>query len=499
MKNYKYILIAVVLVMLGGCNEDTVGNDLSGSISGTVIRESTGEPLENIEISTSPASTTVLSDENGEFILENVLIDQYSVKAEGDDYVTAFESVTVTADVTSNVIFKLVVASANNRQPVAPIAITPIDNASVTDLEVDFEWTSSDPDRDDLTFELKIRNDGNEEVLKFSNIQDTTYSVSDLKYGYKYFWQVAVSDSINEPVLSPVYSFKITEFPNNSYYFVREIDNNNVIFSSNEKAVEVRLTDLNKNSFRPRKNNSMNRVAFLRIVGSSTQLFTMKPDGSDVFQVTSSIPVKSINNERVGYSWSNDGSFFLYPNLDKLYKISVTGEGKEIVYDAPIGRFIMNTTVSADNSVIVLHTTDVNGYNAEIFTIDFNGNRKKTIVNNVMGSLGGLDIDVTNSLVLYTRDVSGFESDEDRALNTKMFIYNLQNDSEVGLSRDKENGTNDTDPRFSPDEAAVIFVNASNALMSDKNIYTLRYDEDLNPLEIDRILLIENAKMPDWE
>jgi len=488
-----------MLVMLGGCNEDTVGNDLTGSISGTVIRKSTGEPLENIEISTSPASTTVLTDENGDFILENVIIDQYSVKAQDDDYVTAFESVTVTADVTSNVIFKLVVSSANNRQPSAPIAIAPLDNSLLTDLNVDFAWDSTNPDGDDLTYELNIRNDRNEEVLKFSNIKDTTYNVSDLKYGYKYFWQVAVSDSINDPVLSQVYSFRITEFPDNSYYFVREIENNNVIFSSNEKAVEVRLTELNKNSFRPRKNNSINRVAFLRIVGSSTQLFTMKPDGSDVLQVTSSIPVNSINNERVGYSWSNDGSFLLYPNLDKLYKISATGEGKEIVYDAPAGRFIMNTTVSADNSVIVLHTTDVNGYNAEIFTIDFKGNRKKTVVSNVMGSLGGLDIDVTNSLVLYTRDMSGFESDENRELNTKMFVYNLQNNSEVGLSGGKDNGTNDTNPRFSPDEAAVIFVNASNAAMAQKNVYTLRFDENLIPLELDRILLIENAKMPDWE
>lgn len=221
-------------------------------------------------------------------------------------------------------------------------------------------------------------------------------------------------------------------------------------------------------------------------------------DGSDVFQVTSSIPVNSINNKRVGYSWSNDGSFLLYPNLDKLYKISATGEGKEIVYDAPEGRFIMNITVSADNSVIVLHTTDVNGYNAEIFTIDFNGNRKKTIVSDVMGSLGGIDIDVANSLVLYTQDISGFESDEDRELNSKMFIYNLQNNSVVGLSGGKENGTNDTDPRFSPDEASIIFMNSSNATNSSKAIYTLRFDENLVPTQ-ERTILVEDAFMPDWE
>jgi len=498
MKNIIYLLLSIILLLNSSCSEDTVGSELTGSLTGMVRAESDGEPLGNVEISTSPASSTVFTDSLGQFTIENIIADEYSVKAELGNYITAFEGVTVTAGGVSNVSFELSISNANNRQPSAPVAVYPEDNTAISVLNVDFVWDSEDPEGDELTYELEIRNDLDEEVLTFSEINDTTYTVSDLNYGRKYFWQVKVSDSINDTVLSPVYTFRTADFPTDSYFFVREIDDKNVIFAADSNGNEARLTDMQSNSFRPRKNNSINRIAFLRTIGANTHLFTMRPDGSDVKQVTSSIPVNSINNERVGYTWSNDGSYLLYPSLDKLYKIRPTGEGKEIVYDAPEGRFVMNATVSADNSIIVIHTTDVNGYNAAIFTINHEGQRQKTIIDNVMGSLGGLDISIDNNLILYTRDVSGYESPGDRDLNMKMFILNLETEEVYGLSSDKPNGTNDKDPRFSPNEAAVIFVNSSNTDISLNNIYTLGFNESYEP-DDQRILIIENAKMPDWE
>ena len=431
------------MVGLVGCSEDTVGNDLVGTLSGTVKAKADGEPLGNVEISTSPASSTVFTDSLGNFTIENIIADEYSVKAESEGFVTAFEGVTITADAESRVAFDLDVSSANNRAPGTPTAVYPEDNSSVSVVEVDFAWDSDDPDGNELFYELEIRNNIDEEVLTFDNITDTTYTVNDLKYGRKYFWQVKVSDSIADTVLSPVFTFRTAEFPEESYYFVREMNDNNVIYVSDGAEMEARLTNPDLNSFRPRKNNSINRIAFLRTVGAKTHLFTMQPDGSDVKQVTSSIPVKSINDERVGYSWSNFGEFLIYPHLDKLYRIRASGEGKELIYDAPEGRFVMNVEVSYDSSVILVHTTDVNGYNAAIFTIDNSGERDRTIIDDVAGSLGGLDITVDNRLVLYTRDVSGYESVEDRDLNMKMFLYNLENGETYDLSENKPNGTND--------------------------------------------------------
>ena len=487
----------ILIVAFNSCSEDTVGNDLTGSLSGNVKSEATGEPLENVEISTSPSSSTILTDSIGNFRIDNILVNEYSVKAEYEGFTTGFEGVTITADAESTVVFELTKSTANNRAPSTPISVFPTDNSSISFLNVDFAWDSNDADGDELFYELEIRNDMDEEVLIFDEITDTTYTVQDLKYGRKYFWQVKVSDSINETVLSPVYSFRTAELPEDSYYFVREISSNNIIFVADSTGTEVSLTSTNLNSFRPRKNNSINRLAFLRNIGSQIHLFSMRPDGSDVKQITNSIPVKSINDERVGFAWSNDGSYLLYPNLDKLYKVKSSGGGKEIVYDAPEGRFVMNVAVSFDNTLTVIHTTDVNGYNAAIFTINSNGERDKTIIDGVQGSLGGLDISIENRLVLYTRDVSGYENPSNRDLNMKMFLYDLENDSVYDLSNNKPNGTNDIDPRFSPNEAEIIFVNTSNTGTNQNNIYSLEIDE---LFEADnRTLLIEDGKMPDWE
>lgn len=497
MKNLYFIVILILLVAFNGCNEDTVGNDLTGSLSGNVKAKATGLALGNVEISTSPSSSTVFTDSLGNFRIDNILVNEYSVKAESEGYTTAFEGVTITADAESTVFFELTKSNGNNSAPSTPMAIFPTDNSSVSILNVDFAWDSNDPDGDELLYELEIRNDIDEDVLTFNNITDTTYTVQDLKYGRKYFWQVKVSDSINETVLSPVYSFRTAELPEDSYYFVRELNSNNVIFVADTTGTEVSLTSSNLNSFRPRKNNSINRIAFLRSVGSQIHLFSMRPDGSNVQQITSSIPVRSINDERVGYAWSNDGSYLLYPHLDKLYKVKSTGEGKEIIYDAPEGRFVMNVAVSFDNSLTVIHTTDVNGYNAAIFTINSNGDKDRVIVDGVQGSLGGLDISIDNRLVLYTRDVSNYESPSNRDLNMKMFLYDLETNSVYDLSSNKPNGTNDKDPRFSPNEAEIIFVNTSNTGTSRNDIYSLAIDELFQA--DDRELLIENAKMPDWE
>ncbi len=78
-----------------GCSEDTIEADVFGSISGVVTAEDTNEPLNNVKISTSPASNTVFTNEEGKFIISNVLVNSYSVEAELDNYNTEFEGVEV--------------------------------------------------------------------------------------------------------------------------------------------------------------------------------------------------------------------------------------------------------------------------------------------------------------------------------------------------------------------------------------------------------------------
>ncbi|MDT0646772.1 carboxypeptidase regulatory-like domain-containing protein [Zunongwangia sp. F260] len=496
MKNIKYLSALCVLLLFGACSEDTIDALGNGSITGTVVNEGSNEPINNVRISTNPASSTVFTDENGEFVLENISEGDYSVEARKEGLLTRFEGATVRPNSEVNVIFELQPEFANNRRPEVPQPSSPVDNATDVAFPVQFVWSSGDPDGDELVYELELRNSVNDEVRTFSNITDTTYTVNDLNYGYKYFWQVKVSDIVNDPVLSPVYAFQTSQL-SGRYLYIKNINGNNVIFSSNGEN-EVQLTSSAKNSFRPRRNNASNKIAFLRTVGGRTQLFTMNPDGTNQFQVTSNIPVNGYDLERIEFSWANDGTSLMYPNFGDLYRVNATGGGTQKIYSTSNGKFITAVDVSEDNSIIALLTNDPDGYNGSIFTISPDGQFKQSVISGVDGALGGIDLAVDNRNLLFTRDVSEYESSTNRQLDTRMFIYNFSSGEIINISQNKPEGTNDLDPRFSPNEAKVIFVNTSNDGLSPRNIYTKSIDEN-NEENDTRTQIVENATMPDWE
>jgi Tol biopolymer transport system component len=499
MKTFKYLNFLLCFILLG-CSEDTLDDALeTGTITGMVVMQGNNEPVENVRISTNPITSTVFTDENGYFEINNAPEAEYSVQARKEGLITQFEAATTLPNVEVNVIFEMKTEDENNRQPSTPQLVSPEDNTEGENLNVQFAWNASDPDDDDLTYELELRNDRNNEVLTFNNITDTVFTVEGLNYSHKYFWQVKVSDGVNEPVLSPIYTFKTLEIPKSRIVYVKKINGNNVIFTRDEDDNEYQITSSNFNSFRPRKNNSTEKIAFLRTVGGHTHLFTMNQDGSQQTQVTSDIPVNGFNLDQVDYSWANDGATLVYPNFGNLFKINVTGGGNTLIYQAPEGRFITEVDVSEDNSLIALLTNNSRGYEASVYTINPQGTIVDKIIEGLPGALGGLDISVDKRLLLYTRDVSGYESPDYRRLNSRMFIYDFATGNSRDISRDKDDGTNDLDPRFSPDEAQVIFVNTSNDGISRQDIFRARFGNDNTQNDYERLMLYENARMPDWE
>ena len=99
-------------------------------------------------------------------------------------------------------------------------------------------------------------------------------------------------------------------------------------------------------------------------------------------------------------------------------------------------------------------------------------------------------------MLIYTYDISEYENSDNRQLDTYIYLYDFSNNTANILSTDKQPGTIDLDPRFSPNEAEVIFVNTSNDGISVKSIYSLKiYDTE----ERERKFLFYDATMPDWE
>lgn len=503
MKTLLYSLLGSLLFLFCvSCREDLVGKVTTGTITGKVVKKGTNAPLPNVKIYTSPTTQTVFTNTDGTFTLNKVPLGDYSLKAELTGYLSTFQGVNVKTEDGISVVFELSDDNSLNSPPSIPILLAPLDQSENQPTSVNLIWSCTDPDPADslkLKFKVIVKNSLNTIVFQKDSIKAKNYVLNNLIFGVTYFWQVVADDTINTPVYSAVKQFKVSDTPNNRFHYVKKAGSNYYIVSSDETGQNFQFTPNSVNSWRPKLNNDAGLIAFLRTVAGNTQIFTAKKDGSNIKQVTSTQPVLGYNLEDLDFSWSTNGSEILYPSFNKLFKINKDGSGLTLMYTTTDGNFITQCDWSNDGSKIALKTNDVNGYNVKIFIIDPLGNIIKTILTGQTGAAGGLNFSIAGDNLIYTRDISGYENANHRQLDSHIFVYNLNTDfaTDISLLSKKTLGSNDLDPRYSPNDAEVIFMNTSNDGISEKDIYkiSLTYASGEYP----RTLLFSTAEMPDWE
>lgn len=486
--------ILACFILLMSCSEEQVDDTGTAVVKGRVVDIRTYEGIANARVLSSPTTSTVFSDKDGYFIMEKVPVGKYSFQAQKDGFIARFQPATVEKDVPVEIIFELEVSTANNKPPEIPTLTAPLDNATSQALSLDLTWTSTDPEKDPMTFQVTVKNGTTDEVKTYSDLKATTLKITGLDYSTKYYWQVSANDGINKPTNSAITSFTTLAFPNPRYLYVKKVKNNNVIYTADEAGNELQLSPSSVNSYRPRKNLSINRIAYISSDGSLNQIFTMNPDGTDVKKVTNFIPIAGFNMDHVNYCWSTNGKQIIYPNFDQLLRIDSDGSGLVQIFKTPNGKFISECEWSQDGSQIVLKVNDASGYNVEIYAINMAGDVLYQILSGEKGAASGLGITIDNSKVVYTKDVSGFENSTYRRLDSRIFIYTVATNTSAELDTQKENGFNDLDVKFSPNEAKVIFVNTSNDGLSAKNIQTASISDSST-----RTTLFQNAAMPDWK
>ena len=197
----------------------------------------------------------------------------------------------------------------------------------------------------------------------------------------------------------------------------------------------------------------------------------------------------------LNFCWSPDGTRLLYTNSSKLYSIQQDGTGLRLIATAPAGQNFITCDWTEQGDAIVARTTGNFNFNSQIYILNGEGVVLQRVIDDELGSLGGAEFSINGNYLLYTQDVSGFESADGRQLNARIFMYDLTTFTTTDLSTGKPAGTNDLDAHFSPDGSRVIFVNTNNDGISPKDIYVLEIDDTvLNK----RTLLFENAEMPEW-
>ncbi len=490
-KELIYIVLLFGLAMITSCQEQTFEPEVFGSLFGEVLLNNENTPLENVKISTNPPTSSIFTDDAGRFALENVATNSYTIRAEKDGFITSIESVTVYENQTANVIIKMVPDTMDSQAPDPPFSPIPTNESIDQAIDLTLAWSSFDVDADDLLFDVTIFNsDQTQSMTLASGIPDSTLEIV-LDYSTTYFWQVSVNDGFNDPVFSEVWSFTTIPFPDHRFLFAREVSGKYEIFSSNEDGDAIQLTDNANNNWRPIMNRQRTKIAFISDAGIEPQIYIMNRDGSDIQQVTT-VPISGINKLELDFCWSPDGTQLLYMNNANLYRINLDGSGFNLFAEAPPGFYFTECDWTDQDDLIIARTAGSDPYDSFIFTFSEDGVYLGQVYTNIPGGTGGPVFAISGTSFLYTHDVSGYQAADGRQLDATVFIKNINNQVTSNLSIDKPAGTNDLDPRYSPDGSKVIFINTNNDGISPKNIWTMNLDGS------DRTLLFENAEMPDW-
>lgn len=499
-----YLVLAAVSLFIG-CSEDPIEENSFGTLTGKVVAKGDNTPLANVKISTTPVTTTLFTDEGGNFVFDEIEAGEYSLQADLAEFLTAFEGAKVIAGKTSNVIFELDSVNTANILPKAPLLIFPEDGAENIGTQVELQWNSSDNDDDEIFYTLELRNGETNEIQTFKDLRDTTFLVENLPIGKNFIWQVSADDRVTDIVESALSSFATKDGASNRFFYVRNIDGNNIIFSGTEPTDEdnlneneLQLTGSDKNSYRPIKNNIANKIAFLRSLGGETHIYTMNLDGTELIQVTGSVPVAGFRNSDLEYSWFDNGGQLYYPNFNKLYAINRDGTGNRLVYQAPDTVLISEVAVNPTNDLVALKTNKSSGYGARIIVADLVTGDEQVVIENRPGAIGGLDFSIDGNRVLFTRDSTGIENTEYRQLDSRIYEYDLTALTTTEIETSKEAGTNDLDPKYAPDDGSIIFVNTSNDGISERRVFRTISGAQ-TPISDQKEALFDNAFMPSWE
>ncbi len=493
LKMKRYILFFALLILIcSSCREQEFIPDSFGDVFGQILVEGTNSTIEDATVTTNPPTSILQTDGLGRFAIEEIKAGNYTLRVEKNGFVTKVENISIVGDKSINVVIKLVSDSLANTAPLAPTQPMPANGVKELSTALTLSWEASDPDGDELTYDIRLFNSDQTQITDVAeNISETSYELDNLSYNSAYFWQVIVYDGNAAPVNGDLWSFETAPFPDHRFLYARNENGKYDIYSSDEEGNAIQLTNNAVNNWRPRMNPSRDKIAFLSNSGLETNIYLMDRDGSDVEKITS-IPVTGDNIFDLDFTWSPDGEQLLYMNGKKLYMVNRDGTGTQLFADAPNGFTFAECDWTIVDDRVMARLVGDNLFNSIIYLYDSDGTFVQTLLTDIPGSTGGPMFTTVGTELLYTHDVSGFEVPDGRQLDSRIFIRELSTAVPVDLSSNKVPGTNDLDPRISPDGAWIIFMNTNNDGISQKDIYKMRIDGS------NRELLFENAEMPDW-
>jgi hypothetical protein len=209
MKTLKWIPAFFLLLLILGCEDEKIDIDKFGGIAGVVLNGEDYSPLDGVLISTSPASSTVLTDEEGRFEFNKVKEGEVAITARKNDYLSGSVSVSVYENETTALTFYLLkddkdVGWVTIYDPVPGNGAVDQQTSFTFQWKVDQQYKSKELDYTVYYFEAG----STVQQLAGEGLSAREVVVDGLKHFTTYYWYVLAKHEGDKVANSPTWSFK---------------------------------------------------------------------------------------------------------------------------------------------------------------------------------------------------------------------------------------------------------------------------------------------------
>ena len=209
MKTKLWIPAIFLLLLFVGCEEEKIDIEKFGSVTGVVLDGEDYTPLEGVLISTSPASTTALTNAEGVFEFNKVIEGDVAVTARKKDYLSGSVSVAVYDRESTALTFFLL----KDDKDVGWVTIyDPVPGNGAVDQQTSFtfQWKVDQQNRSkELDYTVYYFESGSTvQKIAGENLSSTEVIVDGLDYSTTYYWYVVAKYEGDKVANSPTWSFK---------------------------------------------------------------------------------------------------------------------------------------------------------------------------------------------------------------------------------------------------------------------------------------------------
>lgn len=212
MKNYKYTVGILLIVLLLGCESQSVEVEKYGSINGLILNGETYEPLAGVQVATNPATSSVITDSSGSFTFTKVLEGDVAITAHKNDFLSNSISVAVYENDPTYLTFYLMkddndVGWIQIFDPVPGNGAVDQRSSMTMQWDVDQQYSSKILEYTVYYF----TSNSTTQLIAGEGLTSKSVVVNGLEFSTVYYWYVVAKHEGERVANSPTWSFKTGE------------------------------------------------------------------------------------------------------------------------------------------------------------------------------------------------------------------------------------------------------------------------------------------------